>query len=88
MTVQTLIALVIVALILLFLYLPNRIVDTTSCKRNWVATISFLACMCFLAGFDGQGWTLLTGLLSGIFINYTFPVLLNVLTAFNWKSDP
>lgn len=88
MTLHMLIAFIVLLCAVLALFLSNKVIDTTSCKRNWAAIMTILTCIAYLAEFPGTAWFFCTLLLSGIFINYAFPFLLNVLTAFNWKSDP
>lgn len=85
--------LMIIAVIALFavvpaLYISNKYIDTSSCKRNWVVILTILSCVAYLSKFDDLAGFFLTLLLSGIFINYAFPFLLNVLRTFTWKSDP
>ncbi|MDR6630367.1 hypothetical protein J2X86_002422 [Acinetobacter lwoffii] len=88
MTLHMLIALIVLLGALVALFISNKVIDTTSCKRNWAAIMTFLTCLAYLADFPGTAWFCCALLLLGIFINYAFPFLLNVLTAFNWKSDP
>jgi len=88
MTLSTLIAFIVLIGALVALFISNKVIDTTSCKRNWAVIMVILTCIAYLAEFPGLSLFFCTFLLSGIFINYAFPFLLNVLTAFNWKSDP
>ena len=70
------------------LYVSNKYIDTSSCKRNWVVILTILSCAAYLSELNDLGGFFLTLLLSGIFINYAFPFLLNVIRTFTWKSDP
>ena len=82
------IALVAVILAVVVLFIPNKYINTASCKRNWVVVLTILTGISFISDQNSLGFVFLTILSLGIFINYALPFLLNVLESFNWKSDP
>lgn len=82
------IALVAVILAVVVLFIPNKYINTASCKRNWVVVLTILTGISFVSDQNSLGFGFLTILSLGIFINYALPFLLNVLESFNWKSDP
>lgn len=73
---------------MLILRLPNKIIDTSSCKRNWVMISIILIGATLIINQKQISLYIGIILFIGIFINYTFPILLNVITAFNRKTDP
>lgn len=82
------IALIAVILAVVVLFIPNKYINTASCKRNWVVVLTILTGISFISDQNSLGFVFLTILSLGIFINYALPFLLNVLESFNWKSDP
>lgn len=82
------IALIAVILAVVVLFIPNKYINTASCKRNWVVVLTILTGISFVSDQNSLGFGFLTILSLGIFINYALPFLLNVLESFNWKSDP
>ena len=88
MTITMIIALAAIIVALVVLYIPNRYIDTTGCKRNWLVVFTILTGSAFLAKMDDLGFVFLVLLFLGICLNYAAPFLLNVITAFNRKSDP
>ena len=82
------IALIAVILAVVVLFIPNKYINTASCKRNWLVVLTILTGISFISDQNSLGFVFLTILSLGIFINYALPFLLNVLESFNWKSDP
>lgn len=70
------------------LFISNKYIDTSSCKSDLMVILTILSGASFFTYQNGLGTFFATILISGIFINYTFPFLLNVLRTFTWKSDP
>lgn len=68
--------------------LPNRVIDTKSCKRNWSAICVLLSGACLIIEQTDRAIFFACLLSAGILTNYLFPILLNVLITFNRKSDP
>lgn len=46
--------------------LPNRIIDTRSCKRNWVAVLTILSACLFIINHDAAAVFLILTLILGI----------------------
>lgn len=46
--------------------LPNRIIDTRSCKRNWVAVLTILSACLFIINHDAAAVFLILALVLGI----------------------
>ncbi|ENV14771.1 hypothetical protein F965_00117 [Acinetobacter schindleri NIPH 900] len=88
MTVLMLVGLLLIFLSIGVLSLPNRILNTESCKRNWCVIFTILTGGFLLIEQNDYAAFCAVFILAGIFINYAFPILLNVITAFNRKSDP
>ena len=88
MTIKMIIALIAIIFALIVVLVPNKYIDTSSCKRNWCVILTILSGTAFLTKLDDIGCIFLSLLFLGIFINYAFPFLLNVYMAFNRKSDP
>lgn len=88
MTIQMIVALVVMFIAVVIVLMPNKYIDTSTCKRNWAVILTILSCAAYFTKQDGLGLFFLSLLGLGIFINYAFPFLLNVLRSFNWKSDP
>lgn len=70
------------------LLVPNWLVNTASCKRNWV-----IICLILTGGglvIESTDISLFFSsiLFIGICINYAVPMLLNMWESFNRKSDP
>lgn len=88
MTIKIIIAILAIIVSLVVLYTPNKYIDTTGCKRNWLVIFTILTSAAYIAKMDNLGSIFLGFLILGIFLNYVLPFLLNVITAFNRKSDP
>ncbi|MBU3845876.1 MAG: hypothetical protein H9855_02655 [Candidatus Acinetobacter avistercoris] len=88
MTMTMFTGLGLVAISILALSLPNKLIDTSTCKRNWIAIFIILIGATFIIDEAQISLTLIAILVLGICINYGFEILLNVLKIFNWKSDP
>lgn len=88
MTYQMIFALLAMIIAASSLFIPNKYINTSSCKSNWTVILTILAGASFFTYQNGLGAFFATILISGIFINYAFPFLLNVLRTFTWKSDP
>ena len=58
----------LVAVVLLFI--PNHIIDTASCKKNWVAVLVILASASFVINKTLLGIFLISVLLIALFIHY------------------
>ena len=57
--------LVIIAAVII-VRLPNRIIDTRSCKRNWVIVLTILASCLFIIDHDAAAVFLILALILGI----------------------
>lgn len=88
MTIQMIVALVVMFIAVVIVLMPNKYIDTSTCKRNWVVILTILSCAAYSTNQNSVGIFFLSILGLGIFINYSFPFLLNVLRSFTWKSDP
>lgn len=89
MTIQMIIALIVMLIaFVIVVFIPDKYIDTSSCKRNWIVVLTILSCAAYSINQNSLVLFFLSLLFLGIFINYTFPFLLNVLRSFNWKSDP
>lgn len=60
--------LVIIAAVII-VRLPNRIIDTRSCKRNWVIVLTILASCLFIIDHDAAAIFIILGLVLGIIID-------------------
>lgn len=80
------VALVLVSLFILVM--SNDVLDTSSCKRNWCVIFSIVTGALLIIEQNERAALSATIIITGIIINYAFPVLLNVIQAFNRKSDP
>lgn len=88
MTILMILGLVIVIAVVVALRMPNHILDTKSCKRNWSAICVLLVGACLIIEQADMAILIACTLFAGILTNYLFPILLNVLITFNRKSDP
>ena len=88
MTIQMLIAITAIIVAVAVLFVSDRLIDTSSCKRQLCAILTILAGAAFFSNMNNAGCFFLSALGLGIFINYAFPFLLNAYIAFNRKSDP
>ena len=88
MTGLMILGLVLVISVAVALRLPNHVLDTKSCKRNWSAICVLLSGACLIIEQVDKAIFFACLLSAGILTNYLFPILLNVLITFNRKSDP
>ena len=88
MTNLMILGFVLVTVVVIALGLPNRVLDTKSCKRNWSAICVLLVGACLIIEQSDKAIFFACLLSAGILTNYLFPILLNVLITFNRKSDP
>lgn len=88
MTIQTVLGLVIIAGALLMLRIPDKYIDTTTCKSNWVVVLSVLTGACIAIDKNMLALIFIAILLSGILTNYALQFLLNIASVYNRKSDP
>ncbi|MCU4320614.1 hypothetical protein KTH44_15970 [Acinetobacter bereziniae] len=84
---------IILGVILIFcgaigVLMPNWMFDTGSCKRNWIAICIILCGGGLVIDSTNIALFFISSLIIGIFINYAFPMLLNIWEVFNRKSDP
>ena len=88
MSMLMLLGIILALLAILAVCLPNRIVDTSSCKKNWCFIALILIGATLFIGQTRVSLHIATILFIGIFINYAIPFILNILTEFNRKTDP
>ena len=88
MNMQMIVALVVMFIAVVVVLMPNKYIDTSTWKRDCVVILTILSCAAYSTNQNSIGLFFLSILGLGIFINYSFPFLLNVLRSFNWKSDP
>lgn len=72
----------------LALTVPNKLINTSSCKRNWMLISIILIGATLIIGQTDISLNIICVLFIGIFVNYAFPFLLNVIDTFNRKTDP
>ena len=88
MTIQMIVALVVMFIAVVIVLMPNKYIDTSTCKRNWVVILTILSCAAYFTKQDSLGLFFLSLLWLGIFIYYSFSLRLNLLRSFNWKNGP
>ncbi len=88
MSLQMILALIVMLVAVVILFVPHKYIDTSTCKRHWCAILTILAGAAFFTKMNTLGTYFVSILFLGIFINYAFPLLFNVLVALNRKSDP
>jgi hypothetical protein len=88
MSIKLMIGMVFILFPIISVWLPDSIIDTESCKKNWSVVLTILTGAAMVTDYDELAFLFSSILISGILTNYFFPVLLNVLSTFNRKSDP
>ena len=56
----------VIIFVVIAVKMPNRIIDTRSCKRNWVAVLTILSSCLFIINHDAAAVFLILTLILGI----------------------
>jgi len=88
MTIKFIIGIALIIIPIISIFLPDSIIDTGSCKKNWSVVLIILTGAAMIADYDGLALFFPCILISGILTNYGFLTLFNVLSTLNRKSDP
>lgn len=59
----------VIIFVVIAVKMPNRIIDTRSCKRNWVAVLTILSSCLFIINHDAAAVFLILTLVLGIILD-------------------
>lgn len=69
-TLKNIVCVFFILLTVVLLFLPNHIIDTSSCKRNWVAVLIILSSASLVVNKYLLGISIILVLMIALFIHY------------------